>query len=182
MKYIPFTFLAGIFLLFIACSKSEAVADFYTVDFEQSLDTERAMMLSEIADTLEYLELKSPKDVIVSRIWNIYLLDDFLYLHTTYGNFKFTRQGQFVTEIGRGGQGPGEYSMTHDIDIDPVRKEIVLSDSGQVLFYDLDGHIIEVAENIAMVVKRFLASGLSIEETAKRMDVGTDYVQACLER
>jgi catechol 2,3-dioxygenase-like lactoylglutathione lyase family enzyme len=51
-----------------------------------------------------------------------------------------------------------------------------------VRFYDLDGHIIEVAENIAMVVKKFIASGLSINETAKRMDVDTNYIKSCLEQ
>lgn len=49
-----------------------------------------------------------------------------------------------------------------------------------VRFYDLDKHIIEVGENIEMVVKRFLDSGLSIEETAARMDLPVDYVKSCL--
>ena len=49
-----------------------------------------------------------------------------------------------------------------------------------VRFYDPDGHIIEVGENIALVVRRFLDSGLSVKETAVRMDVPEDYVQACL--
>lgn len=40
-----------------------------------------------------------------------------------------------------------------------------------IRFYDYDGHIIEVGENMKMVVKRFLASGMSMEETSKRMDV-----------
>lgn len=40
-----------------------------------------------------------------------------------------------------------------------------------VRFYDLDGHIIEVGENMKMVVKRFLDSGMSMDETSKRMDV-----------
>lgn len=40
-----------------------------------------------------------------------------------------------------------------------------------VRFYDLDGHIIEVGENLKMVVKRFLNFGMSMEETSKRMDV-----------
>ncbi|SHJ12068.1 Catechol 2,3-dioxygenase [Clostridium cavendishii DSM 21758] len=50
-----------------------------------------------------------------------------------------------------------------------------------IRFYDPDKHIIEVGENIIMVVKRFLNSGLSIEETAIRMDVSVDYVKSCLE-
>jgi len=47
-----------------------------------------------------------------------------------------------------------------------------------VRFYDPDRHIIEVGENIAMVVKRFIDGGLSVEETAKRMDVPVDYVKS----
>jgi catechol 2,3-dioxygenase-like lactoylglutathione lyase family enzyme len=49
-----------------------------------------------------------------------------------------------------------------------------------VRFYDLDKHIIEVGENIVMVVRRFVNSGLSIEETAIRMDVAVDYVRSCV--
>ncbi|WP_408606593.1 recombinase zinc beta ribbon domain-containing protein [Anaerovirgula multivorans] len=49
-----------------------------------------------------------------------------------------------------------------------------------VRFYDLDKHIIEVGENIVMVIKRFLNSGLSIEETAVQMDVPVDYIKSSL--
>ncbi len=49
-----------------------------------------------------------------------------------------------------------------------------------VRFYDPDKHIIEVGENIIKVVRRFINSGLSIEETAIRMDVPVDYVKSCL--
>lgn len=50
-----------------------------------------------------------------------------------------------------------------------------------VRFYDPDMHIIEVGENISMVVKRFIQSGLSIEETAVRMDVSVEFINSCLE-
>ncbi|AWI03503.1 VOC family protein [Clostridium drakei] len=47
-----------------------------------------------------------------------------------------------------------------------------------VRFYDLDKHIIEVGENMKVVCKRFLDSGLTVEEIAKRMDVPVKFVQA----
>jgi lactoylglutathione lyase len=50
-----------------------------------------------------------------------------------------------------------------------------------VRFYDPDHHVIEVAEDIRMVVKRFLASGMTLAETAKRMDVSVDYVRGCVD-
>ena len=50
--------------------------------------------------------------------------------------------------------------------------EVVEHSWGQrvVRFYDLDGHIIEVGEDMKMVVQRFLASGMTIEEVSRRMD------------
>ncbi len=45
-----------------------------------------------------------------------------------------------------------------------------------IRFYDPDGHMIEVGENMSIVVKRFIAQGLSVEETAERMGVPVEYV------
>lgn len=49
-----------------------------------------------------------------------------------------------------------------------------------VRFYDPDGHIIEVGENIETVCRRFLGSGMTVEETAKRMDVPEKFVRDCM--
>ncbi len=38
-------------------------------------------------------------------------------------------------------------------------------------FYDLDSHLIEVGEDMKMVVKRFLNTGMTMEEVSERMDV-----------
>ena len=40
-----------------------------------------------------------------------------------------------------------------------------------VRFYDLDGHLIEVGENMKMVIQRFLNAGMTIEEISIKMDV-----------
>lgn len=46
-----------------------------------------------------------------------------------------------------------------------------------VRFYDPDEHIIEVGENMEMVCRRFLDSGMTLEQVAERMDVPLDYVK-----
>ena len=43
-----------------------------------------------------------------------------------------------------------------------------------IRFYDLDGHIIEVGEDMRMVIKRFLASGMTMEEVSVKMDVSAE--------
>lgn len=47
-----------------------------------------------------------------------------------------------------------------------------------VRLYDPDRHIIEVGENLKSVCKRFLNSGLTIEEVAERMGVPIKFVKA----
>ena len=49
-----------------------------------------------------------------------------------------------------------------------------------VRFYDPDKHIIEVGENMKTVCKRFLDSGMTPEQVAKRMDVPMKFVSACM--
>ena len=49
-----------------------------------------------------------------------------------------------------------------------------------VRFYDPDRHIIEVGENMKTVCRRFIESGMTPEQTAKRMDVPLQYVNDCL--
>ena len=49
-----------------------------------------------------------------------------------------------------------------------------------VRFYDPDGHIIEVGENIAATTRRFANNGMTIAEIAVRMDVKEEYVREWL--
>ena len=49
-----------------------------------------------------------------------------------------------------------------------------------VRIYDPDYHIIEIGENIKSVCLRFLDSGMTKEEVAKRMDVPLKFVNSCI--
>lgn len=49
-----------------------------------------------------------------------------------------------------------------------------------IRFYDPDDHVLEVAESMNTVVKRFLREGLSVAETAKRSMFPISFVEACL--
>lgn len=43
-----------------------------------------------------------------------------------------------------------------------------------IRFYDLDGHIIEVGEDMKMVINRFLASGMTMEDVSVKMDASIE--------
>ena len=48
-----------------------------------------------------------------------------------------------------------------------------------IRFYDPDEHIIEVGESMKVVVKRFLASGMTIEETMEKSMFPREFVEMC---
>lgn len=49
-----------------------------------------------------------------------------------------------------------------------------------VRFYDPDKHIIEVGENMKVVCRRFLDSGMTPEQVAERMNVPMKFINACM--
>ena len=50
-----------------------------------------------------------------------------------------------------------------------------------VRFYDPDGHIIEVGEEMKTVIERFLATGMTLEEVSVRTDVSVgDLTKMCI--
>lgn len=60
---------------------------------------------------------------------------------------------------------------------------VIEHDWGQrvVRFYDLDGHIIEVGEDMSMVIHRFLDAGMTMEAVSKKMDVSVEDMEKLLE-
>lgn len=54
--------------------------------------------------------------------------------------------------------------------------EVIEHSWGQrvIRFYDLDGHIIEVGEDMKMVINRFLSSGMTMEEVSVKMNASVE--------
>jgi catechol 2,3-dioxygenase-like lactoylglutathione lyase family enzyme len=50
-----------------------------------------------------------------------------------------------------------------------------------IRFYDFDGHLIEVAENLQILAKRLLAQGMNIEEIARRFGDTVETIKEILE-
>ena len=51
-----------------------------------------------------------------------------------------------------------------------------------IRFYDLDGHIIEVGEDMKMVIQRFLSTGMTMEEISRKMDASVEDLTKLLNR
>lgn len=64
-----------------------------------------------------------------------------------------------------------------EIDVKFVHKAVEHGWGQRVVrFYDPDGHIIEVGEDMSVVVRRFKDGGMTDEQVAERMDVPLEYI------
>ena len=59
-------------------SDSQGESRPYVVDIKKCLEKEHTVLLSELVDTIEYLELKTPKDLIITNIRDVKPVEDFL--------------------------------------------------------------------------------------------------------
>ena len=117
------------------------------IDLEKLLSIDRDPLLSEIASDIEFIKLKTDKDHLVGSIGGISRFNDKLLVLANQGKslYIFTNQGDFVSEIGRRGKGPGEFLYIYGMSIDPISNHLYILDNNQVklIEYSPDGKFIK---------------------------------------
>jgi hypothetical protein len=81
----------------------------YQINLEESLRHPSSANLSNIADTIQYIELKTRRDMPIGMVDIIEISDEYIFIAFKGTAFQFTRQGDYLRSIGRRGKGPGEY-------------------------------------------------------------------------
>ena len=95
-------------------------------------------------EPLEVVKLdNSNEDALVSEAHMITVADNYLGINVAHYPYKlFTRQGKFICRVGNIGQGPGEYDLIYDSQIDEANNRIYILPwtTKQILSYDLKGN------------------------------------------
>ena len=125
----------------------------YEIDFESSLTQSKEIKLSEISESIEYLPLKTPKDIIITSIREVELTDDFIFVISKGVVFQFGRDGTFIRQVGSKGRGPGEYFVATDMSYDRNNLELVIFGLHKILRYKVNGEFIN-SVRIRMPVAR----------------------------
>ena len=116
----------------------------YIIDFEECISEARNIKISDIADTIELIELKSPEELPISMVWNFIPAGEYWFIHASEGIYKFTNKGEYITKISGKGQGPSEYVNLCDIAVDTIRNEFLINDYAKLIFFDLDGNYLRM--------------------------------------
>lgn len=143
MKTNLFIFYLCTYALLTSCIQKAATVNHevtekrqvYQINFEESLGVEKPLMLSEIADTIEYLQLKTPKGIIITSIRQVIVSDESIFIISRGIPYQFHRDGNFIRQIGKSGKGPGEYFNISGIAFSEKKREISLFDSQYRIFY-----------------------------------------------
>lgn len=122
-----------------------------TIDLAHAIEYQgRALKLSDFVEDIEYVRPEYPT-TLVDFIFDISLNDNYLLLEVKDRLLCYTRNGKFIREIGRRGQGPKEHL---GIRSHGLYKDLVAINSNfnrKILWYNTNGdylHETPVSENV----------------------------------
>lgn len=146
MKNINQIIILSVSLFFVLSCKDEKEDAFHKI--QVNINNAQHINLSELADTIRFIKLNTPKDIQVSQITMIKSEGNFLVIRNSANPpslIVFNNNGEFVSEIKRHGKGPGEYSLISSFFIDHKSKQVELIDrlSRKKLTYTLYDEFIE---------------------------------------
>lgn len=82
------------------------------IDISSSYNNEKKVLLSEVANEIEYIKLQTDTFCIINRIKdpqkNIQFDKEYIFINDGKQLFRFNRKGKFINKIGVTGRGPNE--------------------------------------------------------------------------
>lgn len=115
----------------------------YAINVEDCLNNVKTMKLSEIADTIEFIELKTLPSIILF-VADMKMSSDYIFINSKGILYQFSKDGKFIRQVGSRGQGPGEYLTVGNFFIDEKKKEIGIISMPKLHLYSFDGRFLNV--------------------------------------
>ena len=134
-------------VFFVSCQDSKE-PNLQVKNVLLDINIEQELRLSEIADTVEVVLLEQTDDSNIALVERIIPYKDRYYVMNSIGFsigrlHVFDKDGNFLQEIGRRGEGPGEYVDLQDITIDTKNEELVFMTQPKGIYkYDMQGNFI----------------------------------------
>jgi hypothetical protein len=136
-----------ILILYTSCKQSNNSSN--KLELENVVDEFTEIKLSSIAKQIEFVKLDSTANALIGSVGKIIILPKAILISDIHpghtGLFLYDRNGKFVKQIGRRGDGPGEYNQLADITVD-LQKEIiyvVTNNKLKLLEYTFSGDFIK---------------------------------------
>jgi hypothetical protein len=122
---------------------ARTVQNLKTIDLSELCNDKFADFLP-LLDEYRLVKLEATDDCLIGEIRKVVLADTLIFVNDAFiANklFLFNDKGKFIRQIGRKGQGPGEYVQVSDFYYDETTGEILLYDQfrSRIMYFDLAG-------------------------------------------
>lgn len=117
-----------IFLISCLFSCNEEISNVDVDSFLVRGDRANTILLETISENIEYLSLKWPNNITISKFTNIKIYDDLIFVHDRDGTMTITVfdiQGNYVNRLSKVGKGPGEYLDLEAFSYDANKNELI---------------------------------------------------------
>ena len=144
-------FFIGSVFLFANCGESNKK----TTEESESLmqivvdaDDCQSVDFNEISKNVKYIQLETNSQCLLKSIDKVQIYNDKIYVYNFMGDggnlFCFDMDGKYLFTVGTRGQGPGEYVVMSDFEIDKRNNLLwVGDDAKKIMKFDLNGNFIE---------------------------------------
>jgi hypothetical protein len=138
--------ITALFVCFtVHCNQTmiEETGGIAVIDVVNNLGKYQAIPASEFVTELEYIPLETTDTCLISGVRQIIVTTTYIFVTGNIGFnsvcYAFNRDGRLIGQIGRVGQGPGEYINIAGLSIDEKSKTIYLETPYTLLEYSWDG-------------------------------------------
>ncbi|TFH34676.1 MAG: 6-bladed beta-propeller [Bacteroidia bacterium] len=109
---------------------------FFFVDYEQIIDQEAQINLSELVSGVEYVRLETNDSCLLHRFADYHFTKDFIFVDNVTYILQFDREGNFIKQIGKPGRGPGEIGLIRILSVlDDQQLLVVQTNWARKLYY-----------------------------------------------
>lgn len=114
--------------------------EFYNLEIREFLNKPEEILLSNFTNEVQYIPLETTSACLISKVSELKIYNHNIFvLDKQKGLFKFNKEGKFIQQIGRRGNGPGEYGMVFRFNIFEESNEIIIQSFGRkISVYDLE--------------------------------------------
>ncbi len=98
--------------------------------------------LIDLAKSVKTIQLETSENSLLSRVYDVKLFDEQLYVTDRKKILIFDREGNFIDQFGRRGEGPGEYRGISSFTLDSSNGNIYIASDYRVLVYTADSKLL----------------------------------------
>lgn len=144
MKKFQLFYLVPAFII-ASCSQPESVKNqsVEIIKLSEAFSSRKPVTISDISTDLEYVRLETKDACLTGTRLAVYSNDQYLITIDREKILLFDRKdGKFIREIGRRGNGPGEYSRTYNVMPFNEEKSVVYAGRNKARYgYSLEGQL-----------------------------------------